>query len=742
MIIVALIAIPANAQVSHGGEPYSWSDKSSELNPSHPISMPTLNLEELRAEDEVTDQFKETPYRFGVERDVNIDLLEAAQSENIGGMILHKMSIYCPEATSVNVIFSAFDVPKGDKVYLYDAARENFLGGFDHRNQNSEGGLAISLLPTDHLVIEYQQNGSGVADLQIAQVIHGYRPVLNKWEDPERGPYGNSGACNINVNCPEGADWQDDKKSVALIISGGFASCTGALVNNTAQDGTPYFLTANHCLGGSVSNWVFLFNHESSGCSGDNGPTSDTVSGSELRASNGGSDFALLELDEEPPSSYDVQFSGWDRSDLENVTNTVGIHHPSGDVKKICFDEDDAYHDNINGAAVWWIDEWEDGVTEGGSSGSPLFDQNHRIIGQLYGGAAACNGSTNNGAFDYYGRFGVSWDGNSPSSRLRDWLDPLGTNPLVLDGFPYGASSFALDATVAPQNNDLGTVCSSVIDIEINIINQGTTTMNNANIGYTINGSSNSIEWTGNLEQFESESVTLPAIALVDGMNELIVTVSSPNDNSDQNDDNNSFTQQFMAVTGESLEYSFDLTLDNYGSETTWEIVEGGNALYSGGPYSDFTNGELISEDFCLSVGCYEFVIYDDFGDGLCCDFGEGGYMLSDNEGETVTEGATFESEESAEFCVEINSTSVKESISSVFNLYPNPNNGSFVIEKGNDSSVDQIAVLDATGRILLQKNFGNVDRLVIEERSLSPGIYFVKDRSGELNGAIRLVIQ
>ena len=52
---------------------------------------------------------------------------------------------------------------------------------------------------------------------------------------------------------------------------------------------------------------------------------------------------------------------------------------------------------------------WEDGVTEPGSSGSPSFDQNHRIIGQLYGGAAACSGSVNNGAYDYYGRMDVSW---------------------------------------------------------------------------------------------------------------------------------------------------------------------------------------------------------------------------------------------------------------------------------------------------------------------------------------------
>ena len=57
---------------------------------------------------------------------------------------------------------------------------------------------------------------------------------------------------------------------------------------------------------------------------------------------------------------------------------------------------------------VWYMDAWDEGVTEPGSSGSPLFDQNGRIIGQLYGGSAACQGTSANG-YDYYGRLGVSW---------------------------------------------------------------------------------------------------------------------------------------------------------------------------------------------------------------------------------------------------------------------------------------------------------------------------------------------
>ena len=103
--------------------------------------------------------------------------------------------------------------------------------------------------------------------------------------------------------------------------------------------------------------------------------------------------------------------------------------------KKICFEEDSPYQSSTSGA-VWWISNWEQGVTEPGSSGSPLFDQNQRIIGQLFGGAAACSGSVNNGSFDYYGRMDESW-----TLGVAAYLDPLGTGQLTLDGYPTNSSA-------------------------------------------------------------------------------------------------------------------------------------------------------------------------------------------------------------------------------------------------------------------------------------------------------------
>ena len=210
-----------------------------------------------------------------------------------------------------------------------------------------------------------------------------------------------------------------------ILTSGGSRLCTGSLVNNVRQDLTPYFLTANHCLGGE-SSWVFMFQYESAGCSNQDGPTYMTVQGSTLLNNASTSDYALLRLDETPPESYEIHYAGWSAENTAPV-NPVGIHHPSGDIKKITFDYDTGISDGWSGndGSHWRVADWEDGTTEPGSSGSPLFDANHRIVGQLHGGEAYCAYNVN----DYYGKVSTSWN-----LGLKNYLDPDNTGLMLLDG--------------------------------------------------------------------------------------------------------------------------------------------------------------------------------------------------------------------------------------------------------------------------------------------------------------------
>jgi len=102
----------------------------------------------------------------------------------------------------------------------------------------------------------------------------------------------------------------------------------------------------------------------------------------------------------------------------------------------------------------------------------------------------------------------------------------------------------------------------------------------------------------------------------------------------------------------EGFTYTLDLTLDEYGRETTWALLGGnGQELYSGGPYFNRSNGVKVEETFCLEDGCYTFEIRDTYGDGICCSYGNGSFVLKDEQGATVASGGRFGSGQRIDFC-------------------------------------------------------------------------------------------
>ena len=718
------------AQINYGGNP-SFVFMEGEITETQ-VQLPSIDREILDAEDAVTDQYKEAAWRFGVEFPVEYSTTNSGYWIQEGDENVWRLAVTCDHSVSVSLNFSEFNLEKGQYIFIWSPESGEFLGKYDHRNNKKWGSLATGLLYGSRVVVELHQPTSYSLDanLEIGTVVHGYRSLLLHAKDVAnelRGPFGNSGACNINVNCPEGDDWQTESRSVALIVEGGSAACTGALVNNTLNDGTPYFLTANHCIG-TPGNWVFYFNHESATCNGSTGPTNQSVSGSTLLVSNSGSDFALLELSETPPASFNVQYAGWDASGNSPLIG-VGIHHPSGDVKKICFEEDSPYESNQAGAAVWYIDQWELGVTEGGSSGSPLFDQNHRIIGQLYGGWAACSGNVNNGLFDYYGRFDVSW-----GFGADEYLDPTGSGVTSIDGYPEGSTLYANDAAVSVPDAPEGTLCNNdPISLQVSITNTGTDNLTSAVITYNFNGTSaQQINWSGNLSQYETDVITLPSFTPVGGANTVTVTVSNPNGSADENNYNNQAVVEFSTLTGDSYAFTLALTLDDYGSETTWEVLDGNTVISSGGPYLDDQDGVLIEEDMCLANGCYTITIYDAYEDGLCCDYGEGNWALYDGQGDVIyvseTEGA-FGASESDYFCT--NETAVQQVELSSLNIYPNP--ASNTVRIALPVSSGSITISDASGRIVESTIVTDSYFTTLDVSSFSEGMYFVQftDKTG-----------
>ena len=459
-IVIVLVAIlltaPTkliHAQITKGGTPRSLQKLFSTNNIST-IQLPLVDVEKLVEEDkERRAMGKEFDRRFGFTFDVAYNLQNSGTWISLpNGDRIWQLRIVSHEATSINLTFSKYVLREGADLFIIGS--KNKIGALTQLNIQTDQKLGTGLIRGDELLLEYFEplalRGSG--QIEIGKITHGYRDPfsIQGW--------GDSDDCEMNVNCPLGAPWNNEKRSVARYLDNGDI-CTGALVNNVLQDGKPYFLTANHCFSANSSTWVFSFNWESPTCTTPSTaiPENQTISGCTMKSRNGASDFCLFELSSKPPASFGVFYSGWSAADSPSQSSTI-IHHPAGDIKKISFDIQAALHsgygvNSVNDSSHWRIGNYEfSTTTEGGSSGSPMFDHNHRIVGQLHGGPASCT----NISSDFYGKVSKSWNGGgTPATRLKDWLDPLSSGLLVLDGMDPGCKRIAINL---PWKRNIDTV--------------------------------------------------------------------------------------------------------------------------------------------------------------------------------------------------------------------------------------------------------------------------------------------
>lgn len=716
--LISLVYNSVFAQIPQGGEPYKWNNKQDV--PSTIITLPNVHIEALLAEDAVTEKHKDIPYRFAYAHNVNYTLSNSGTWTNTKNGKIWQLRVKSPDAYSLNVTFNKFKLTEGAKLFIYNANKTYFIGGFTSKNNKANEELGTTPIPGDDIIIELFEpnNPTTNSEIEIRTIAHDYKGIFNK----AFKNFGGSGNCNINTSCSQGNGWENQIKSVALITLGdGTRICSGSLVNNTSQDKTPYFLTANHCLDASLGTWVFIFGYESSVCTpSQDGILTNSISGATLRANSSNSDFGLLELSTIPPPSYNTYYSGWDNSETK-PSNQTGIHHPSGDVKKISIDSDSASLSAVYSGADWEIGSWDQGTTEGGSSGSPLFDQNKRIIGQLEGGGAAC-GNTQS---DYYGRFGVSWNGASAATRLKDWLDPSNSGVSTLDGLNPNLSQLANDLSVSPLNSINNSFCGNSMNLSFDVYNIGTTTVNS--FTYTVKLNSNVVgtsTWYGNLSTGQNTSVNFGSVNLSAGSDTIEVEIINPNGSSDPNTADNSTTKTFNVFNPFSF-VDVKITLDNYGSETTWAIKnQAGATLYAGGPYSDFSNGTLINKIVCLGNGCYDFIIYDAANDGICCGYGNGSYTLDIFSTTLASSNGQFTSQQTKPFC--ITTAGIEKLPENDIEIFPNPTSNYITVKSKTNNLLSNIKLFDVVGQELL--NFSNINSsdLTVDLSNFTKGNYIL----------------
>lgn len=429
----ALLNTNVFSQINAGGEPMS---SLIQLNNDYStVTMPAFDVQKLHEEDAALSNVPDMPARYGFNFDVNFNLNNSGTwTELKDGSRIWRLGIKSEGAYSINLFFSKFYMPKGSFLFIYNPDKSMKIGALTELNNSDAGELATAPTSGNLTIIEYYEPeySAGLGRLELSKVVHAYKDILgynSTFEEP----------CNININCPIGAPWVEPKRSITRITfvqGAGSYLCTGSLINNVLNNRVPYYLTAEHCSPDNHNSMVFYFNYENATCIGTGGSTSQTMSGATLKSSNFDTDFRLVQLNTAVPGAFNAYYNGWDRSNAQ-PTSEIAIHHPGGANKKISIDEHPALTvTGFGGRLVngFWLVVWDQGMTEGGSSGCPLFDQNKRVIGQNLGGTPA-NCSAPQSVQKYFGKFSESWaHGGSSSNQLKDWLDPNNTGVMTVDG--------------------------------------------------------------------------------------------------------------------------------------------------------------------------------------------------------------------------------------------------------------------------------------------------------------------
>ena len=381
---------------------------------------------------------------------INIDFLkQGTWSTSINGDKICRLLIHCKNAKGLNVYFNNFKLSKDSYLHLYSPNYTQIIGAFTSKNNSTNDLFSSQIINNDELILEYfePKNSSEKSSIYISEL-----GIIFKQKSGFKTMSGN---CEVNINCPEGDSLQSIKRGVARVLikkGSDLYWCSGSLINNTQQNRIPYFLTAEHCITGSsesdISQYQFYFNYESDSCLGTiakgmlPGGSLETISGAKKLAESpvtGGSDFALLLLNNDVPLTYKPYFNGWDITE-DIVLKGTNIHHPEGDIKKTSLFTSPLSTVTISGALTnaHWQTEWSasqsgNGVTEAGSSGSPLFNEKGYIVGTLSGGLSTCTDLT---AKDAFGKISYHWNkvGTNSTNRLLDWLDPTFTGLTSLHG--------------------------------------------------------------------------------------------------------------------------------------------------------------------------------------------------------------------------------------------------------------------------------------------------------------------
>ncbi|HJU40582.1 MAG TPA: hypothetical protein VJ724_13480 [Tahibacter sp.] len=474
------------------------------------VAFADLDMTKIAGEDAIGDNKGIGPYRFAIGRELAVNPAGyGTWSNKADGNLVWRFDIVTNDAAHLNFGFNPFHLPPGAKLSIHSRDGKTALRTLTDADNLSTGQWWTEVLLSPDAVLELTVPPAVREDvrLTLVKVGHGYRGF------GATAKHCKAGQCMMDVACLGAGDpWNDQRRAAAGYSLGATDQCSGSLVNNTANDRRLLFATAGHCAvtDNSVAATVVAYwNYESPTCrtpgTTNNGTAlpkpNTTYNGATFRMRTGSTstaDFSLIEFVQPMNPAYNHYWGGWDRRDQAHncaapgdPTSTSGlcatIHHPGVDEKRITFVEANMA---ISGYGTptgtthlhpFWDPtppilpgiqpppaSLPPGVTLGGSSGSPLYNADHRLVGVLSGGPSAC-GSTGADLSDYYGRLAMAWEGGgTAATAAKSWLDPVGGGTAqFIDGInactqPAAPTNITASATGPNQINVSWTATAGV----------------------------------------------------------------------------------------------------------------------------------------------------------------------------------------------------------------------------------------------------------------------------------------
>ena len=297
--------------------------------------------------------------------------------------------------------------------------------------------------------------------------------------------------------------------------------------------------------------------------------------------------------------------------------------------------------------------------------------------------------------------------------------------------------------------NYLGSLthCEGSYTPSVQIQNNGTSPLTSATITITQGGNTVSTgTYSGNLATYGTANVTCSAIPNFTG-GALNVTVATTGDASAAN--NNVNANIAVALIAASQYVLVNITTDAYASETSWTIknASGTTVASGGGNWQDLAAaGQTVQTPVQVTLSanqCYDFEITDDYGDGICCQYGNGAYSVTDATGATLLSGGEFGDSEKKPF--KTGALGINEENFASMNVYPNPASDAINVsfEAANaDYSVD---VLDIQGRVIASQVVSNVNGaqvVTFATENMAKGNYIVRIASNGFTSTKSVVVR